>query len=105
MLLATEFLSQTTLRFVLLGMATGALTALVALSLVIVYRVSGVLNFAAAALGAVGAFVCYSLRDDHGWPAPLALAAGLTVGVALGVLTYAIMAVTLVDGKPTAAPC
>ncbi len=30
-LVATEFLSQTTLRFVLLGMATGALTALVAL--------------------------------------------------------------------------
>jgi sulfate-transporting ATPase len=74
-------------------MATGALTALVALSIVIVYRVSGVLNFAAAALGAVGAFICYSLRDDHGWPAPLALGAGLAVGVALGVFTYVVMAV------------
>jgi ABC-type branched-subunit amino acid transport system ATPase component/ABC-type branched-subunit amino acid transport system permease subunit len=91
-LLAAEFLSQTTLRFVLLGMATGALTGLVALSLVIVYRVSGVLNFAAAALGAIGAFVCYSLRDDHGWPEPFALAAGLLVGVALGACTYALMA-------------
>jgi sulfate-transporting ATPase len=91
-LIATEFLSQTTLRFVLLGMATGALTALVALSIVIVYRVSGVLNFSAAALGAIGAFVCYTLRDDHGWPAGLALAAGLAVGVALGMFTYAIMA-------------
>ena len=58
----------------LLGLATGSLTALVALSLVIVHRVSGVLNFAAAALGAVGAFVCYSLRDDHGWPTPIAVA-------------------------------
>ena len=74
-------------------MATGALTALVALSIVIVYRVSGVLNFSAAALGAIGAFVCYALRDDHGWPAPLALAAGLLVGVALGMFTYAVMAV------------
>ena len=91
-LVATEFLSQSTLRFVLLGMATGALTALVALSIVIVYRVSGVLNFSAAALGAVGAFVCYSLRDDHGWPVPLALGAGLLVGVALGMFTYAVMA-------------
>ena len=77
MLVAAEFLSQTTLRFVLLGMATGALTGLVALSIVIVYRVSGVLNFSAAALGAIGAFICYSLRDDHGWPVPLALGAGL----------------------------
>lgn len=93
MLLATEFLSQATLRFVLLGMATGALTALVALSIVIVYRVSGVLNFSAAALGAIGAFICYGLRDDHGWPAPLALTAGLAVGVALGMFTYAVMAV------------
>src|SRR6476661_357671 len=92
MFVATEFLSQTTLRFVLLGMATGALTALVALSIVIVYRVSGVLNFAAAALGAVGAFVCYSLRDDHGWPTALALGAGLAVGVALGAFTYVLMA-------------
>jgi ABC-type branched-subunit amino acid transport system ATPase component/ABC-type branched-subunit amino acid transport system permease subunit len=92
MLLATAVLSQSTLRFVVLGMATGALTALVALSVVIVYRVSGVLNFAAGALGAVGAFVCYWLRDDIGWPAPLAIAAGLVVGTVLGLLTYAVLA-------------
>ncbi len=65
---ATSLFSQATLRFALLGLATGSLTALVALSVVIVYRVSGVLNFAAAALGAAGAFVCYSLRDDRDWP-------------------------------------
>jgi ABC-type branched-subunit amino acid transport system ATPase component/ABC-type branched-subunit amino acid transport system permease subunit len=90
--LATALFSQWTVQFALLGLATGALTALVALSLVIVHRVSGVLNFAAAALGAIGAFVCYSLRDDFGWPTPLAVAAGLVVGVALGLLTYVVMA-------------
>src|ERR671925_1523894 len=90
-MLATALLSQTTLRFVLLGLATGSLTALVALAVVIVYRVSGVLNFAAASLGAVGAFVCYSLRDDWGWPAPMAIAAGLLVGAALGTATYLVM--------------
>jgi sulfate-transporting ATPase len=90
--LATAFLSQWTVQFALLGLATGALTALVALSLVIVHRVSGVLNFAAAALGAIGAFVCYSLRDDFGWPTPLAVATGLVVGIALGLLTYVVMA-------------
>jgi ABC-type branched-subunit amino acid transport system ATPase component/ABC-type branched-subunit amino acid transport system permease subunit len=91
--LATALFSQWTVQFALLGLATGALTALVALSLVIVHRVSGVLNFAAAALGAIGAFVCYSLRDDFGWPSPMALAAGLVVGVLLGLLTYVVMAV------------
>jgi ABC-type branched-subunit amino acid transport system ATPase component/ABC-type branched-subunit amino acid transport system permease subunit len=89
--LATALFSQWTVQFALLGLATGALTALVALSLVIVHRVSGVLNFAAAALGAIGAFVCYSLRDDFGWPTPVAVTAGLVVGVLLGLLTYVIM--------------
>ncbi len=92
-IVGTAVLSQASLRFALLGFATGALTALVALSIVIVYRVSGVLNFAAAALGAVGAFVCYSLRDDRGWPTPVAVAVGLLVGVLLGIMTYAVMAV------------
>jgi sulfate-transporting ATPase len=91
-MLATELLSQTTLRFILLGLATGSLTALVALAVVIVYRVSGVLNFAAAALGAIGAFVCYSLRDDWGWPAPMAIGAGLLTGAALGAITFLVMA-------------
>jgi ABC-type branched-subunit amino acid transport system ATPase component/ABC-type branched-subunit amino acid transport system permease subunit len=91
--LATALFSQWTVQFALLGLATGALTALVALSLVIVHRVSGVLNFAAAALGSIGAFVCYSLRDDFGWPTPLAVATGLMVGVLLGLLTYVVMAV------------
>jgi ABC-type branched-subunit amino acid transport system ATPase component/ABC-type branched-subunit amino acid transport system permease subunit len=91
-MLATEVLSQATLRFVLLGLATGSLTALVGLAIVITYRVSGVLNFAAGALGGVSAFACYSLRDDHGWPWALALGAGLAIGALSGLLTYGVMA-------------
>jgi sulfate-transporting ATPase len=90
--LATELFSEATLRFALLGMATGALTALVALAVVIVYRVSGVLNFAAPALGSLGAFVCYTLRDDHGWSTAPALLVGLAAGTALGLLTWAALA-------------
>jgi sulfate-transporting ATPase len=90
--LATELFSEATLRFALLGMATGALTALVALAVVIVYRVSGVLNFAAPALGSLGAFVCYTLRDDHGWSTAPALIVGLAAGTALGLLTWAALA-------------
>ncbi len=50
------------------------------------------LNFSAAALGAIGAFVCYTLRDDHDWPAGLALAAGIGCRRTLGMFTYAVMA-------------
>jgi ABC-type branched-subunit amino acid transport system ATPase component/ABC-type branched-subunit amino acid transport system permease subunit len=91
-LLATSLLSDATARFALMGMATGALTGLVALGIVLVYRASGVLNFAAGALGAVGAFVCYELRDVHSVPAPLAVAAGLAVGVAAGLVTFGAVA-------------
>jgi len=91
MMLATALLSQTSLRFVLLGAATGALTALVALGIVLVYRTSGVLNFSAGALGGIAAYVCYNLRDG-GMPTALAVTLGLLAGVGLGLLTYVVMA-------------
>jgi ABC-type branched-subunit amino acid transport system ATPase component/ABC-type branched-subunit amino acid transport system permease subunit len=88
------FFSQETILFVFLGLATGALTALVALGIVLVYRSSGVLNFAASALGGIGAWVCYSIRGD-GVPTGLAVAAGVLVGCLLGVLTYFVLMVFL----------
>jgi sulfate-transporting ATPase len=91
MMLATALLSQTSLRFVLLGAATGALTALVALGIVLVYRTSGVLNFSAGALGGIAAYVCYNQRDG-GMPTALAVTLGLLAGVGLGLLTYVVMA-------------
>ena len=90
-MLATALWSQAALRFVLLGAATGSLTALVALGIVLVYRTSGVLNFSAGALGGIAAYVCYNMRDG-GMPTAPAVALGLLVGVGLGLLTYAVMA-------------
>jgi sulfate-transporting ATPase len=89
--LATALWSQSALRFVLLGAATGSLTALVALGIVLVYRTSGVLNFSAGALGGIAAYICYDMRDG-GMPTALAVALGLLVGVGLGLLTYVVMA-------------
>ena len=88
--LATALFSEASLRFVLLGTATGALTALVALGIVIVYRASGVLNFSAGAMGGIAAYYCYDLRDTMA--TPVALALGLVAGVLLGLLTYAVLA-------------
>ena len=90
-IVATSLVSEDALRFVLLGMATGSLTALVALGIVLVHRTSGVLNFSAGALGGIAAFFFYDIRDD-GYPTWWALTFGLAVGVLLGLLTYTVLA-------------
>ncbi len=86
-LLATAFFSQATVRFVLIGLATGSLYAVLALGIVLTYRASGVLNFATGSLGAIAAFLFYSLRDNHGVPWVLALIIALIAGAAIGALT------------------
>jgi len=78
---------EVVIQFALLGAATGGLVALVALGVVITYRASGALNLAIGAIGAFSAFLCYELRDHHGVPWPLALAAGVGAGALLGLLT------------------
>jgi ABC-type branched-subunit amino acid transport system ATPase component/ABC-type branched-subunit amino acid transport system permease subunit len=77
--------------YALFGLASGALTGLVALGVVVVYRASGVVNFSASALGAIAAYTCYSLRD-HGLPGWFSLLVGLVLGAALGALTHGAMA-------------
>ena len=89
MVLTTALFSEATLRFVLLGIATGALTALVALAVVLVYRASGVLNFSAGAFGGIAAYYCYDIRDDV--PTAVAVAGGLVAGVLLGVVTFGVL--------------
>ena len=51
------------LEFVVLGLATGALYALTALGVVIVYRGSRVINFAQGAVGVLGAYCFYQLHQ------------------------------------------
>ena len=89
-MLATALFSEAALRFVLLGTATGALTALVALGIVIVHRASGVLNFSAGAMGGIAAYHCYDLRDTMA--TPVAVAIGVVVGILLGLVTYGVLA-------------
>ena len=74
-------------RFALLGVGAGSVYALMALGLVLVYRGSGVLNFAQGAMGMIGAFTFYVWRDD-GMPSILAFALSVALGVAIGVATH-----------------
>ena len=66
-------------RFALLGLGAGSVYALMALGLVLVYRGSGVLNFAQGAMGMIGAFTFYVWRDD-GMPTVLAFALSVATG-------------------------
>ncbi|MFF3335248.1 ATP-binding cassette domain-containing protein [Streptomyces sp. NPDC002888] len=76
------------LRFALLGLGLGALYALTAHGIVLVYRGSGVLNLAHGAIGMAGAYVQWELASRHGvgyWPAT---ACGVLASAVLGVLTH-----------------
>lgn len=64
------------LPFVVSGLGVGAVYALSGVGLVVLYRSSGVLNFAFGALGALGAYVAWSMLES-GWPQALAWAASV----------------------------
>ncbi|MGW3284251.1 ABC transporter permease subunit [Streptomyces sp. NPDC001002] len=76
------------LRFALLGLGLGALYALTAHGIVLVYRGSGVLNFAHGAIGMAGAYVQWELAVQHGVPYWPATACGVLTSAVLGVLTH-----------------
>ena len=60
------------------GLVTGSTYAILAVCVVVLYRLVGVLNFSQAALGALGAFSCYALLGA-GVPWPLAVIVGLAL--------------------------
>ncbi|MEV1080047.1 branched-chain amino acid ABC transporter permease/ATP-binding protein [Streptomyces sp. NPDC050211] len=76
------------LRFALLGLGLGALYALTAQGIVLIYRGSGVLNFAHGAIGMAGAYVQWELAVQQGMPYWPAVACGVTASALLGLLTH-----------------
>ena len=76
------------LRFTLLGLGAGGLYALGAQGIILVYRGSGVLNFAQGALGMVVAYVFYDMRDVWGWDWRLSLVAALAIAAVMGALVH-----------------
>jgi branched-chain amino acid transport system permease protein len=54
--------------FIVAGLALGGVYALSGVGIVVLYRATGVLNLAFGAVGAMGAFIAYSLIHDHGVP-------------------------------------
>lgn len=75
----------TFLQAVILGAGTGAIDGLLAMSIVLIYRTTGVLNFAQGTSGTFAAFVIYTAAIRL--PLWLAVPAGLATGAALTAAT------------------
>jgi sulfate-transporting ATPase len=71
-------------RFAALGLGAGGLYTLAAIGLVLIYRGSGVVNFAQAAMGLIGAYVYFEIRNEHGLSTPLAIVCGLAISALIG---------------------
>jgi ABC-type branched-subunit amino acid transport system ATPase component/branched-subunit amino acid ABC-type transport system permease component len=75
----------------LFGLGVGGIYALIAIGLVIVYRGSGVINFAQGAFGMTGAYLFWQLSSQHGWPLIPSIIAGLILSAVLGFLVQVLV--------------
>ena len=82
---------QTIILFAVLGAGTGSLYALASVGMVLTYRGSGVVNFAAGAMGMTGTFAFWELADVFHWPTLLAMALGVSLSGFLGLLCHLLM--------------
>jgi branched-chain amino acid transport system permease protein len=69
---------MTFLPFLISGLGIGAIYALSGVGLVVLFRATGVLNFAFGAIGAIGAHVAWQILD---WRFPLVVAVAAAVAV------------------------
>jgi branched-subunit amino acid ABC-type transport system permease component len=76
------------IRFAFLGFGIGALYALASQGLIVIYRGSGVLNFAMGAIGMAGVFLQWDLHVQHGWGFWPSLVAGVAFSALIGALTH-----------------
>ena len=77
------------LEFFLLGLGAGAMYALLAQGLVLIYRGSAVVNFAQGAIGALGAYTVFRLRPHVA--TPVAVLAGVAVTAAVGLAVHVVI--------------
>ena len=74
------------------GLVIGAIYGLVALGITLVYKKSGVLNFAHGEVGMVGAFVFYVLSVEQHLPYVVSAIVGVATSAVLGCLTFLVLA-------------
>lgn len=75
------------LQLAIAGLATGSVYALIAIGIVLIYKCSGVVNFAQGAYAMVGAYISYALLQNAGLPAAVAVIGSMVIMAGLGALT------------------
>jgi ABC-type branched-subunit amino acid transport system ATPase component/branched-subunit amino acid ABC-type transport system permease component len=75
-------------QFALLGLGAGAIYALLAQGMVVIYKGTGIVNFAQGAFAMVGAYLFFELKVQHGWGTAAAFVASVLIVGLLGVLTH-----------------
>src|SRR5262245_22346516 len=68
----------------------------------VIYRGSGVLNFAHGAIGMVGAYIEWELASKHGLPVPIAWAGGILACAIIGALVHLVVMRRLSRASPLA---
>jgi branched-chain amino acid transport system permease protein len=81
------------------GLLTGAIYALVALGFVLVYKATGVINFAQGEFMMFGAFIAAALLTDRGLPALVAIPITMVVMAGLGLVTERVVLRPMI-GRP-----
>jgi ABC-type branched-subunit amino acid transport system ATPase component/branched-subunit amino acid ABC-type transport system permease component len=79
------------LTFVLIGIGTGSLYAMVAQGLVLIFRGSGIVNFAHGAFVLFGAYTYYNLHEHIGASLWLCMLTSVAATALLGVLTQVVV--------------
>jgi len=79
------------LTFALLGLGVGAIYGIVAQGLVLVYRASGILNFAQTGFLMIGAYIFYELYVLGGWPYWAALIVAMLACAAMGAAVHLVI--------------
>jgi sulfate-transporting ATPase len=88
------------IRFALLGLGIGATYALASQGLIIIYRGSGVLNFALGAIGMAGAYAWWELTANQGWSFFPALIVGVAFSAVIGALVHLLIMKPLRHSAP-----
>ncbi len=73
------------LPFIVIGLTTGSIYGLAGIGLVLTYKTTGIFNFGYGSIAALSAFLFFFLRQQHGYPWPVAaLICLLACGVGFG---------------------
>jgi ABC-type branched-subunit amino acid transport system ATPase component/branched-subunit amino acid ABC-type transport system permease component len=87
------------IQFFILGLGVGAAYALLSTGIVVIYRGSGVLNFAQGALAMLASYTFYEMLKDS-WPLAFAFIASVLITTVLGLLMHFLVMRPLRNASP-----